>query len=310
MYGLFRLIYSDKYEVDIGAHVFPTKKYQLLYQRLIKEGTFKKRDFIYPARATDEEILLAHTKDYLRKLKTGALSLEDIFRLELPFSKELVEASLICAKGTILACEYALKDGICVHIGGGFHHAFSGHGEGFCVFNDIAVGIRNVQKNNKIKKVAVIDCDLHQGNGTADIFTQEKSVFTFSMHQENNYPGIKPPSDIDVGLSDGCGDKEYLEYLERNTGKITADFKPELIVYVAGADPYEKDQLGGLAITMEGLKQRDEIVFSHARKHKIPVVAVLAGGYAVNTEDTVQIHYNMIMEAKRTHIPSPQRGEG
>ncbi len=298
MYGLYKIIYSDKYRVNIGTHVFPTEKYHLLYKRLIEEGVFKKDGFINPSPATDEEILLTHTKDYLQKLKRGTLSLDDIFRLELPFSKRLVEASLICAKGTILACEYAFKNGICVHIGGGFHHAFSDHGEGFCVFNDIAIGIRSLQKNNKIKKVAVIDCDLHQGNGTADIFTKDKNVFTFSMHQENNYPGIKPPSDIDIGLPDGCEDEKYLNYLEKNLFEIIPKFKPELLVYIAGADPYEKDQLGGLAITMEGLRQRDKIVFSHAKEHNIPVAAVLAGGYAINLSDTVQIHYNMIMEAK------------
>ncbi|UCH12953.1 MAG: histone deacetylase [Candidatus Omnitrophota bacterium] len=297
VYGLFRLIYSDKYLVDIGTHVFPTTKYQLLYQRLIKEGLFKRSDFIYPPPATNEEILLAHTKNYLEKLKKGTLSLDDLFRLELPYSKELIEASLICVKGTILACQHALEDGICVHIGGGFHHAFADHGEGFCIFNDIAVGIRNLQKNDEVEKIAIIDCDLHQGNGTADIFSNDKNVFTFSIHQENNYPAIKPPSDIDMGLSDGCRDKEYLGHLEENVTKIVADFKPELIVYVAGADPYEKDQLGGLLISMEGLKQRDKIVFGNAKKHNIPVAAVLAGGYAVNIEDTVQIHYNMIMEA-------------
>lgn len=309
MYRLSRLIYSDKYLVDIGAHVFPTEKYKLLYQKLIKGAIFKKSDFINPNPATDEEILLIHTKDYLQKLKNGTLSLEDIFRLELPLSKELIEASLICAKGTILACEYALEDGICIHISGGFHHAFADHGEGFCVFNDIAIGIRSLsphlcyrrgdlQKNKEIKRTAVIDCDLHQGNGTADIFAKDNNVFTFSIHQENNYPAIKPPSNIDIGLADGCEDKEYLDHLEKNLDKIIAEFKPELLVYVAGADPYKNDQLGGLNISMEGLKRRDEIIFKNARKHNIPVAAILAGGYAVDVNETVQIHYNMIMEAR------------
>lgn len=298
MYKLSHLIYSDKYIVDIGAHVFPTQKYRLLYQLLTEQGLFKKEDFIFASQATDEEILLVHTKSYLEKLEKGKLSLEDILKLELPYSKELVEASLICAKGTILTCQYALKDGICVHIGGGFHHAFSDHGEGFCVFNDIAIGIRSLQKNKLIKKAAVIDCDLHQGNGTADIFSKDDDVFTFSIHQENNYPAIKPPSDIDVGLWDGCEDKEYLNHLEKRLSNIIAEFKPELIVYVAGADPYEKDQLGGLAITMEGLRQRDEIVFNNAKRNNIPVAVVLAGGYAFDINDTVKIHYNMILEAK------------
>lgn len=298
MKSLQKLIYSDKYLVDIGAHVFPTQKYKLIYERLKREGIFDDKNFIKPKPASDEEILLVHSKDYLKKLENGSLSEDEILKLELPFSKELVEASLICAKGSILTCEYAMEDGACVHLGGGFHHAFPDHGEGFCVFNDIAIGIRSVQKIGLVKKALVIDCDLHQGNGTAFIFSNDKSVFTFSIHQYNNYPTIKPPGDMDINLEDGCGEGEYLAHLKYNLPKIIADFSPGLIVYVAGADPYEKDQLGGLSLTMEGLRQRDRVIFDLAMSSSIPVAAVLAGGYAIDLEDTVQIHYNMIMELK------------
>lgn len=278
--------------------MFPTKKYQLLHEKLIENSVFKKSDFIEPDAATDEEILFVHAGKYLQKLKKGTLSLRDMLRLELPYSKELVEASLICVKGSILTCEKALEDGVSIHIGGGFHHAFKDHGEGFCVFNDIACAIRSSQEKKAIKKCAVIDCDLHQGNGTADIFAYDDSVFTFSIHQENNYPAIKPKSNIDIGLEDGCEDEEYLNYLQKNLLKIITDFKPELLVYVAGADPYKNDQLGGLNISIEGLKKRDRVVFGLAKKHNIPVAAVLAGGYAIDVADTVQIHYNMIIGAQ------------
>lgn len=294
----FKLIYSPQYQVDIGSHVFPTNKYLLVYNRLLKEAIFKGEDFIFPQAAQEEDLLLVHTRDYVRKLLAGKLSAYDIMRLELPYSEELVSASRICADGTIQSCRYALRDGVSIHIGGGFHHAFPDHGEGFCVFNDIAIGIKKVQQEGPIKRALVIDCDLHQGNGTAFIFTKDSSVFTFSIHQENNYPGIKPPSDIDVGLVDGAGDEEYLENLNEHIPKIMEEFKPDFAFYVAGADPYRHDQLGGLSLTMEGLKARDEFVFNLCRSNNIPAAAALAGGYAIDVEDTVTIHCNMIKTAK------------
>lgn len=294
----FKLIYSPQYQVDIGSHVFPTNKYLLVYNRLLKEAIFKEEDFIFPQAAQEQELLLIHTRDYVRKLLAGKLSAYDIMRLELPYSEELVSASRICADGTIQSCRYALRDGVSIHIGGGFHHAFPDHGGGFCVFNDIAIGIKKVQQEGLIKRALVVDCDLHQGNGTAFIFAKDSSVFTFSIHQENNYPGIKPPSDIDVGLVDGAGDEEYLENLNEHIPKIMEEFKPDFAFYVAGADPYRHDQLGGLSLTMEGLKARDEFVFNLCRSNNIPAAAALAGGYAIDVEDTVTIHCNMIKTAK------------
>lgn len=290
-----KLVYSKDYYVDIGQHLFPTIKYRFIYERLINEGGFKPADFIEPSPASDEDILLVHTKEYIEKLKNGTLSPMEIFTLELPYSEDLVEASYLCAGGTILAARTALEGGIGIHIGGGFHHAFPDHGEGFCVFNDIAIGIRRMQKDKRIKRALVIDCDLHQGNGTAYIFAKDEDVFTFSIHQENNYPFIKPKSNLDIGLHDRTRDDEYMNNLKRHIPNIISDFKPDLIIYVAGADPYREDMIGNLALSIEGLKKRDRFVFETAKNFGVPIASVLAGGYAQDYNDTVQIHYNTIM---------------
>ncbi len=261
---------------------------------LIKEKIIKKEEFVEPKEASNQDILLGHTKEYLEKIKKGKLSEKEIAILEIPYSKELVKFAFLNVGGTILAGKLALKNRVGIHIGGGFHHAFPDHGEGFCVFNDIAVCVKKLQKEKLIKKVLVIDCDLHQGNGTAFIFKDDKSVFTFSIHQEVLYPMTKPPSNIDIGLDVGASNKEYLMYLENNLPLIIKKFKPDFILYVAGADPYKEDQLGGLKLTLSGLKQRDEFVIGLAAGSKIPVCIVLAGGYAKKTTDTVKIHTNTI----------------
>ncbi|MFC1807422.1 histone deacetylase [Candidatus Omnitrophota bacterium] len=293
-----KVIYSPKYHVNIGTHIFPTHKYHLLYDRLIRESVFDEKDFIYPKPAAKEDILLVHTQDYVDKLFEGRLCSSDIMRLELPYSKELVEVSRICAEGTIRSVRHALKGGISVHIGGGFHHAFSDHGEGFCVFNDIAIGIRRAAKDGLLNRALVIDCDLHQGNGTASIFSNDKSVFTFSMHQENNYPFNKPPSDLDIGLDDGACDDEYIERLSESLPMVIERFKPDILIYVAGADTYIDDQLGGLSLTIGGMERRDEFIFKQSKHFNIPTTALLAGGYALDSDDIVTIHYNMIKRAK------------
>ena len=293
-----KIVYSDKYRVDIGQHVFPTSKYSMIKEKLEKDLSIINRiSFVEPEYVKEEDLLLVHGKDYVDKLKNGTLSNEDIIRLELPFSKELLRSSLLCCGGTIKAVEIALKDRLGIHLGGGFHHSFPDHGEGFCVFNDIAISIKKFINEGYLEKVLVVDCDLHQGNGTAYIFRGEKRVFTFSMHQENNYPFHKMESDLDIGLPDRTRDKEYMRHLEENIPKIISDFKPELIMYVAGADPYEKDKIGNLALTIEGLKKRDHFIFTQGKNFGIPIAVVLAGGYAVDKEDTVNIHYNTIKEA-------------
>lgn len=290
-----KLVYSEDYYVNIGQHVFPTIKYRLIRQKLLSDGGIKSSDFIKPESASDEDILSVHTGEYLDKLKNGTLSQIEMFNLELPYSEELVNASRLCAGGSILASNIALDCGVGIHIGGGFHHAFPDHGEGFCVLNDIAIAVRKLQKNKKIDRALIIDCDLHQGNGTAYIFSKDDSVFTFSIHQENNYPFFKPPSDLDIGLRDRARDDEYIDNLKRHIPKIASDFKPDLIIYVAGADPFKEDMIGNLALTKEGLKMRDRFVFDTARNFGMPIACVLAGGYAQNYNDTVEIHYNTVM---------------
>lgn len=293
-----KIVYSDAYEIDIGAHVFPTLKFRLIREKLIKDNLLKEKDFIPAPVASSEDILLVHTKSYVEKLNRGTLSPQEIFTLELPYSQELVRASYICVGGTILAARVAWQEkSVCVHLGGGFHHAFSDHGEGFCVFNDVACAAKCCRKKESVERIIIVDCDLHQGNGTADIFRNCKNIFTFSIHQENNYPPVKPPSDLDIGLADGAGDSAYLACLEENLPRIFSDFSPQLVFYLAGADPYIKDQLGGLSLSLEGLVKRDEFIFSLAKQNSIPIVVVLAGGYAVDIEDTVSIHYNMVKKA-------------
>ena len=291
------LIYSKKYRVDIGSHVFPTKKYDLLREKLIREKLADDADFIDPLPVTDEDLCLVHTKRYVDKMKSGKLSGAEIFTLELPYSKDLYSASCACVGGTILACSKALDDFSGIHLGGGFHHAFPDHGEGFCVFNDVAIGIIRLMKDGRIKKALVIDCDLHQGNGTAFIFQNNKDVFTFSIHQEHNYPFHKPKSSLDIGLRDRAGDSEYLDALRANMPKIISGFKPEFIMYVAGADPYKDDQIGNLGLTIEGLLKRDEFIYQMAENYNVPIAVVLAGGYARNIEDTVLIHFNTVKTA-------------
>ena len=290
-----KIVYSKDYYVDIGQHVFPTIKYRLIYEKLIKESGFNPNSFVEPKPASDKDLALIHTREYIKKLKDGTLSPAEIFTLELPYSEKLIEASYLCVGGTILASKIALQEGIGIHIGGGFHHAFPDHGEGFCVFNDIAVSVKRMQEDRKIKRALIIDCDLHQGNGTAFIFSKDEDIFTFSIHQENNYPFFKPRSNLDIGLRDRTRDGEYITNLRKHIPKILSDFKPDLIVYVAGADPYIKDLIGNLAISIEGLKDRDRFIFDTAKNFGVPIACVLAGGYAQDYNDTVQIHYNTIM---------------
>jgi len=294
-----KFIYNDQYwMVDLSGHVFPIKKYRLIYENLLRLGA-RSENFLAPQPASEEDVLLVHTSKYLRKLKTGSLSQSEILILELPFSEELVEFAFLSVGGTILAAEKALEEGIAVHIGGGFHHAFPDHGEGFCVLNDVAVSLEKMKKEGKIRKAMVVDCDLHQGNGTAHIFAKKDYAFTFSIHQMDNYPAEKASSSLDVGLWSGDGDEKYLRELRAHLPRLYQEVQPDLVFYLAGADPYQKDQLGNLKLTMEGLKERDRIVIEEAGKLRLPVVILLAGGYAYNLADTVNIHLNTIKTAQK-----------
>lgn len=299
-----KLFYSPKYNINLGRHVFPTIKYKLVHDRLLAEGVAREEDFIDPGPASDEDLRLVHTSEYIEKLKTGKFTIFETMKMEVPYCNEFQEPCWICANGTIQACKEALKSGVGIHIGGGFHHAYPDHGEGFCIVNDIAVGIKRCLKDNDIKKAMVIDCDLHQGNGTAFIFQNEPDVFTFSIHQEYNYP-VKEKSDLDIGLDDYAGDEEYLGKLREVIPKIIIEFKPGLIIYVAGVDPYEKDQLGGLSLTIEGLKKRDELVINQVKRLQIPIAIVFGGGYAKKVEDTVLIHTNTVKVALGLSLNNP-----
>jgi len=334
----FKLIYSDDYYLPIGQHVFPAQKYRLVHQHLLESGTAAAEDFLTPQPATDEDILLVHTPVYVNKLKTGTLSAREEMELEIPYSPELVRAFWLSAGGSILAADHALQDGVAINLGGGFHHAFPDHGEGFCMIHDVAVAIRRMQRDGRIRTAMTVDCDVHHGNGTAAIFAGTRTasrslpssgpstlgrsdldpatfsqrgvmrgahagdVFTISLHQENNYPPFKPPSSIDVDLPDGITDDDYLAWLDNALSSGLRQFTPDLICYIAGADPYREDQLGGLGLTIEGLKRRDELVFRVAKAQGIPVIVTYAGGYAQRVEDTVTIHCNTVVAAKEVFV--------
>ena len=287
-------VYSEGYYADIGVHVFPVVKYRLVYQRLRERGMISGR-LIEPEPASRADLLLAHDRDYVEDLM-HARSTERTSSSELPISKEIIDSFLLTTGGSIRVCEEALQQSCAVNLSGGFHHAFPDHAEGFCYVNDMAVAVRRVQKQKKGIKVAIIDCDLHQGNGTAFIFKDDESVYTFSIHQRDLYPP-KQDSSWDIHLRNGVGDEEYLAHLEKAVPAIMGKFKPNLVLYQAGADPYKGDQLGDLRLTMEGLKKRDDLVFGECQKHGAPVAALLGGGYARDTNDTVTIHVNTCLAA-------------
>jgi acetoin utilization deacetylase AcuC-like enzyme len=288
----YQLVYHEQYDLHLGDHVFPSKKFKWLRDRLLRTGFAEASDFTTPEPATDDDVLLVHGREWVTKLRRGTLSYQDILQLEIPYSRQMVEAFWLAAGGTILAARLALKAGVGFNIGGGFHHAFPEHGEGFCAINDIAIAVRRLQHDGAIKRAMVVDCDVHHGNGTAAIFSDDTSVFTLSIHQLNNYPSVKPLSSLDIHLADGIGDTEYIHRLGNGYRAALAMFQPELILYVAGADPFYEDQLGGLSLTFDGLRERDRLVIRTALSHRIPVAIVLAGGYAMSVEDTITIHAN------------------
>lgn len=297
----FKFVYSDSYwMVDLGNHVFPIKKYLRIYEELLGAGA-KKDNFLNPPLASEADLELVHTSKYIKKVMSGRLSQNELTTLEIPYTAEGVEFAFMNVGGTILAAEVALAEGLAVHIGGGFHHAFADHGEGFCVFNDVAVALEKTRQTGRIRRALVVDCDVHQGNGTASIFSGKEYAYTFSLHQMDLYPAYKPSSSQDVGLWSGDGDDKYLAALQENFPRLYREIQPDLVFYLAGADPYEKDQLGALKVTRDGLKQRDEIVIGSACQLGLPLVIVLAGGYAWDLEDTVTIHLNTIAVAQRAY---------
>ncbi len=294
----FKLVYHDGYDLNLGEHVFPARKYKLIRDRLLATGFAAGEDILTPERIDDEDLLLVHDRGWIQRLKFGTLGYHEILKLEIPYSSRMVEGFWLAAGGTLLAAEQSLEDGLGYNIGGGFHHAFTGHGEGFCAIHDVAVAARTLQKRGRVERAMIVDCDVHHGNGTAAIFAGDTSVLTLSIHQFQNYPEEKPPSTIDIHLADGVGDDEYLHKLETALRPALDGFRPGIVFYVAGADPYGEDQLGGLSLTMNGLARRDRMVLTESRTRGIPVAITLAGGYAIRTEDTVTIHCNTAMAAR------------
>ncbi|OFW05586.1 MAG: hypothetical protein A3H96_11000 [Acidobacteria bacterium RIFCSPLOWO2_02_FULL_67_36] len=290
-----KVVYSPAYEIDLGGHVWPIAKYRLIAERLLASGLVGDAAFVVPVPCTWDGLALVHRSEYLDKVRTCALTPAEIQTLELPLSPALVDGFRTMAGGTCDTGRLALEDGAAIHLGGGLHHGFPNHGEGFCLFNDVAVAIRRLQRDGRIHRAAVVDCDVHHGNGTATIFERDPSVFTFSIHQQHNYPLFKPASDLDIGLEDGTGDEEYLRRLGPALARAVAS-KPDVTFYLAGADPFREDRLGGLALTLEGLRERDRQVFAAARAAGVPVAVVLAGGYALDVEDTVAIHIATVEE--------------
>ncbi|MGH7725955.1 MAG: histone deacetylase family protein [Candidatus Eiseniibacteriota bacterium] len=288
-------VFHSDYEADIGAHVFPTEKYRRTRERLLAEGDTTASDWLTSPLALREELETVHTPAYLEDFLNARMTERTAFS-ELPITPGIVRAYVLSAGGTILACREALARGFAVNVGGGHHHAFADHAEGFCYLNDIAIGIRILQRERKIERAAVIDLDLHQGNGTAHIFLGDDSVYTFSMHQENLYP-VKQPSDWDIGLDNGTGDGPYLGHLSEALPRIFERARPDFVVYQAGADPYVKDQLGHLEITLAGLRERDRLVLEECARQGVPCAVTFGGGYARDVEDTIAIHVNTCREA-------------
>jgi acetoin utilization deacetylase AcuC-like enzyme len=293
----FRVVYHEDYDLHLGAHVFPSQKFRLIRDALVSEGVAGAEDFLVPEPAADADVLRVHTEAWVGKLLHDKLTLTERMRLEIPSSPETVRAFWLAAGGSILAGQRALRDGFAANLTGGFHHAYADHGEGFCMIHDVAIAVRRLQADGAIRTAIVVDTDVHQGNGTAAIFSGDASVFTLSIHQENNYPLPKEFSDLDIGLEDRTGDDEYLARLEKELVTSLEKFPADIAFYVGGADPFREDQLGGLALTIDGLKVRDRLVFEHLRKRGIPIAMTLAGGYARRVEDTVRIHVNAIRVA-------------
>jgi acetoin utilization deacetylase AcuC-like enzyme len=291
-----KLVWSEAYDVDLFGHVFPVEKYRLIKERLIELGAAAEADFIRPGPAGRDDLLLVHTPEYVDDLTNLRVTHRTVTS-ELALTREIADAYIMAAGGSMEASRHALAGGLGLHLGGGFHHAYPDHAEGFCYVNDVCVAIERLRSDRAVERACVIDCDLHQGNGTAVIFARNSDVFTFSIHQENNYPP-KERSNLDIGLADGTDDERYLDRL-KVVSEILDNHRPEIVFYLAGADPFAGDMLGGLALTKQGLKNRDIFVFEECKKRRIPVCVVLAGGYASDVADDVDIHSSTMLEAQR-----------
>jgi acetoin utilization deacetylase AcuC-like enzyme len=294
----YRLYYSPYYYAEIGeGHVFPIRKFELVKDKLLAEGTLLENEIVAPEPARVEDLLLVHTEDYVTRLRNGTLTAKEVRKLGLPWSESLVRRSFHAISGTINAARDALRTDIASNLAGGTHHAYPDRGEGYCVFNDVAVAIRVLQRENLAQRFLIVDCDVHQGNGTASIFREDEAVYTFSMHGAKNYPLFKEASNLDIELADGTGDADYLEILSEALTRVSVH-NPDVIFYLGGADPFEKDKLGRLKLSIEGLRRRDEIVLRFAKERHTPIVTTMSGGYGLDINDTVEIHANTIRTVK------------
>ena len=299
-----KLFYTDTFVLPLPpGHRFPMEKYARLRERLRASGQFADADFRSPMAASTEQLCHAHVAEYVARVCRGDLSAAEIRRIGFPWSEGMVERSRRSAGATIAACRIALQETCAINLAGGTHHAHADHGEGFCVFNDAAVAARVLRAEGCVQRLAVVDCDVHQGNGTASICAEDASVFTFSIHAQKNFPFAKAISDLDVGLPDGTGDTVYLQQLAWALDQVFARARPDLVIYLAGADPYCDDRLGRLALSFDGLVARDEMVFAACRDRRVPVAVAMAGGYAHVIDDTVSIHCRTVLAARRIFDP-------
>ncbi len=299
-----KIFYCDHHVVHLPKrHRFPMSKYALLREAIVEAGLDASHELIPPELVTDEQILRAHDETYLEKVTAGQLAPMEVRRIGFPWSPELVQRARCSAGATVAACRAALEDGVSISLSGGTHHAFRDHGQGYCLFNDSVIAIRAMQAEGRVRRAVILDCDVHQGNGTAALTADDASIFTFSIHSENNFPLRKEESDLDIGLEDGAGDEVYLAALEEGVRRALALADADLALYLAGADPYEGDLLGKLALTKSGLAERDRLVFRLCRQAGLPVVTVMAGGYARRIKDTVAIHLQTVRIAASQSSP-------
>lgn len=290
-----KIFHSDAWPLDLPArHSFPIKKYRLLRERIQSTGMVTPDRLRAGPTVSEEDILRVHTADYWRRLRRGRLSAREVRRIGFPWSPQLVDRARHSTGATLAAATAALTEGVGANLGGGTHHAFPDHGEGYCVLNDVAITLRALQARQAIQTAVIIDADVHQGNGTAAIFSGDPTVFTFSIHGRNNFPARKVPGDLDVALDDGTADKAYLEALSDGLARALAAGPFDLAVYLAGADPFHGDRFGRLALTPAGLARRDRHVLEACRHLSLPVVITMSGGYARNIEDTVAIHFETV----------------
>lgn len=299
-----RISYSHGYVAPLPeGHIFPMKKFSGLYHHLLQNEGFMASQFVEPGMADMAALCTVHTPEYGNKVWNGTLNRKEERRMGLPWSSKLAVRSRLAVQGTINAALMALQDGAAGNLAGGTHHAMPGHGEGFCVFNDVAIAIRVLRNSKWIRRVLVIDCDVHQGNGTAEVFRDETDVFTFSIHGEKNYPFVKPPSSLDVALPDKTGDRYYIKCLGDSLDRIFRSFQPDLVFYLGGIDPLETDHFGRLSLSLKGLEERERLVLETVVNKEIPLVLLLSGGYAPTLQKTVEAHSIMYRVAKQVTAP-------